>query len=92
MELALFVVLIAARNFTEILAVPREWKSRAFETDSEGSFITSGIYSVIRQPVYTIYTVEMTAFLLIWFNAVSVAALVLVVRRAPTASRKKRSS
>ncbi len=53
--------------------------SQSFETDPEGRFVTSGIYSLIRHPVYTTYFVEMSAFLLIWFNVVSLAALVLVV-------------
>ncbi len=73
---------VMAAGFTGRLVCVRQLGtaySQSFETDPAGRFVTTGIYSLIRHPVYTTYFVEMSAFLLIWFNLVSAAALVLVV-------------
>ena len=53
--------------------------SQSFETDPSGRLVTTGIYSVIRHPVYAFFLLELAAFVLVRPNAVSVAALVLVV-------------
>jgi protein-S-isoprenylcysteine O-methyltransferase Ste14 len=38
---------------------------------SEGNLVTTGAFSLIRHPLYMLYTLEMSAFMLIKFNLVS---------------------
>lgn len=47
--------------------------------NSEGNFVTSGPFGVIRHPLYMLYTLEMAAFILIRFNMISLAALLVVI-------------
>ena len=44
-----------------------------------GGLVTGGVYSVVRHPLYLFFVMEMTGFLLIRPNAVSLAALILVI-------------
>lgn len=50
--------------------------SLSFETDPDGRLVTTGLFSVIRHPIYASYLLEMAAFLLIRFNAISALAAV----------------
>ena len=49
------------------------------EVKPEHKFVVSGIYSVIRHPLYSLYLVEMLAFVMIKWNYVSLVALFPVI-------------
>lgn len=42
-----------------------------------GPLVTSGIYSIIRHPIYALFALEMVGFVIIRFNYVSLAALII---------------
>ncbi|MDQ1317961.1 MAG: hypothetical protein QG588_1616 [Candidatus Poribacteria bacterium] len=53
--------------------------SQYIEVSPDNKLVTSGIYSIVGHPLYMFYILEMTAFLLIKFNYVSIGAMVLVI-------------
>ncbi len=53
--------------------------SQDFRCVPDGHLVVTGIYSIIRHPIYLFYSIEMVGFLVIKQNYVSLAALVIVV-------------
>jgi protein-S-isoprenylcysteine O-methyltransferase Ste14 len=44
-----------------------------------GSLVETGIYSLTRNPIYLFYIIEISGFLLIKFNYISLAAVILLI-------------
>ena len=53
--------------------------SKNIQCPVDSFLVKTGPYSVIRHPMYLFYIIEMTGFLIIRFNAISLASLILVV-------------
>jgi len=51
----------------------------AIEVSPEHELVTSGVYSVIRHPIYLFYMIEMIALVFIKFNYISLTALIAVI-------------
>lgn len=51
----------------------------SIEIGPENQLVTSGVYSLVRHPIYLFYIVEMIAFLFIRFNYISLITLILVI-------------
>ncbi len=61
-----------------IMALGRNY-NYAVEVLPDHELVTSGVYSVIRHPIYLFYMLEMIALMVIKFNYISLAALIAVI-------------
>jgi len=53
--------------------------SQDFRTVSNGFMVNTGIYSIIRHPIYLGYLIELAGFFVIKFNYVSLAAIIAMI-------------
>lgn len=77
--IGIFIFIFAFLDRILTLKVIGDSYSQSIEPISESRLITSGIYSIIRHPLYIFYAFEMIGLLMIKFNYISFCALIIYI-------------
>lgn len=75
-------IVLFLSGFVIRIAALKELKvnySQDFRTVPEGFMVKTGIYSVVRHPIYLGYLIELAGFFVIKFNYISLAAIIAMI-------------
>ncbi|MDD5492348.1 MAG: isoprenylcysteine carboxylmethyltransferase family protein [bacterium] len=76
------ITLMVSAYAFRIITIKQFWHSYNQGIIPSGQLITTGIYSVVRHPLYFFYNVEMLALIIIKFNIISILTLFLTIEAA----------